>query len=259
MKILNLVLCLFISQTALAKISVPEVNYSQAWNTFAVTDSLTAPRQNFPFQSCFEKTAKQHQLPVALLLAMARGESDFNPNARSSANAYGLMQIVWPGTAKDLGIYSLQELKKPCVNIDAGARYIKKQIQRFDGSIHLALAAYNYGPKRISDTRANIPKGANWYSGYIYQHLQYVLGSNHKPGQYTAPLNYTDERKLDITTFNSPSRVSAFIAAIKVRAPTVRLDTFDYGMGRYHVVLLYGSQEELQASKKALEETGFAL
>ncbi len=150
MKILNLALFFLISQVAVAKITVPEINYSQAWNTFSVKDRGSVPRQNFPYQNCFEKTAKQHELPLSLLLAMARGESDFNPNAHSSANAYGLMQIVWPGTAKDLGIYSLQELKKPCVNIDAGARYIKKQIKRFDGSIHLALAAYNYGPKRIS-------------------------------------------------------------------------------------------------------------
>ncbi len=259
MKILKIVLCLLISHTAVAKITVPEINYSQAWNTFSVKDGASVPRQNFPYQSCFEKTAKQHELPLSLLLAMARGESDFNPEAHSSANAYGLMQIVWPGTAKDLGIHSLQELKKPCVNIDAGARYIKKQIKRFDGSIHLALAAYNYGPKRISDTRANIPKGANWYSGYIYQHMQYVLGSKRNASQFVAPLNYRDEHKLDITTFNSPSRVIAFIAAIRGIAPSVRLDTFDYGMGRYHVVLLYGSQKELQASKKALEEAGFAL
>ena len=125
------------------------------------------------------------------------------------------MQVVWPGTANYLGIKSLKELKKPCVNVDAGARYIKEQIDRFDGDIHLALAAYNYGPHRIAKDKENIPKGANWYSGYIYQHLQYVLGSKHRLNQFSPPINYSEEGKLKITSFTKPYRVPAFIAAIK--------------------------------------------
>ena len=250
---------ILLSQAVLAKVSVPDINYASAWNSFAASSTNQSPLQKYPFQHCFEQSAKQHDLPVSLLLAMARGESDFNPNARSSANAYGLMQVVWPGTAQYLGINSLQQLKKPCVNVDAGARYIKEQIKRFNGDIHLALAAYNYGPHRIAKNKTHIPKGANWYSGYIYQHMQYVLGANHQPGQFSAPLNYSDEGKLRITTFNKPYRVPAFIAAINQRAPNIRLDSFDYGLGRYHVVLLYGSQQELKASKKALKKVGFMI
>lgn len=259
MKILSLLALLFFCNTVFAKVSVPDINYANAWNSYTLSSKQVRPKQHFPYQQCFEASANKHKLPLSLLLAMARGESDFNPNARSTANAYGLMQVVWPGTAEYLGIKSLQELKKPCVNVDAGARYIKKQIDRFDGDIHLALAAYNYGPGRIAKDRLNIPKGANWYSGYIYQHLQYVLGTNHQPSQFPVPINYSDESKLKITTFNQSYRAIAFIAAIKQRAPKVRLDTFDYGMGRYHVVILYGSKKELKSSKRALIDVGFAL
>ena len=260
MRTLVLIICtglLLLSQSTWAKMAIANMNYDNAWESYTTSLQNAEPKQQFPYQACFDKSAKKHDLPVTLLLALARGESDFNPTIRSSANAYGVMQIVWPATAQDLGIYSLKELKKPCVNIDAGARYIKTQIDRFDGSIHLALAAYNYGPSRIARTRENIPEGANWYSGYIYQHLQYVLGTNQKPNQSPPPLNYSDEGKLRITTFNQPYRVQAFIAAIQQRAPRVRLDAFDNGMGRYHVMLLYGSRRELKASKKALQKAGF--
>jgi len=257
MKVLLLSLLCLYQSFVMAKMPVPKLDYTQAWQQYLEQSSHQSPKQQFPYQSCFEKAAKQHNLPVSLLLAMARGESDFNPNAHSSANAYGLMQIVWPNTAKDLGIHSIAELKKPCVNIEAGARYIKKQIKRFDGSVHLALAAYNYGPTAIARRVDNIPQGANWYSGYIYQHLQYVLGENAAVGGFSAPVNYRDEQKIRLTSFNQAYRATAFIAAIQHRAATVRLDTFDYGMGRYHVVMLYGSQQELKQSKSALNKAGF--
>jgi soluble lytic murein transglycosylase-like protein len=240
-------------------VAVPDINYARAWNDFSLTPRSSVPKQKYPYQHCFEASAKKYDVPLSFLLALARGESDFNPNARSSANAYGLMQIVWPGTANYLGINSLSELKKPCVNVDAGTRYIKKQIKRFKGDMHLALAAYNYGPHRIAKNTANIPKGANWYSGYIYQHLQYVLGSSHPLASFAPPVNYSDEHKLRITTFTRRYRASAFITAISKRAPNVRLDSFDSGFGRYHVVLLYGSQKELNASKQALAKVGFVL
>ena len=127
-------------------------------------------------QAAFVPRPRRYDLPETLLLAVARGESDFEPTARSKANAHGVMQILWPTTARHLGIYRLSELYDPCTNIDAGARYLKELVARFDGNLHLALAAYNYGPERISADVANIPKGATWYSGYIYRHLDYVLG-----------------------------------------------------------------------------------
>lgn len=240
-----------------AKIKVPDLNYAQAWQSYAATAKAQRPAQIFPYHHCFEKSAKKHNLPISLLLAMAKGESDFNPNARSSANAYGLMQIVWPGTANYLGINSLKKLQKPCINVDAGARYIKELLNRYDGNIHLALAAYNYGPGRIGDGR--IPNGANWYSGYIYHHLQYVLNRSQSHSDFKAPKHYSDEGKFEILVFNKPYRASAFMHSIKTRAPNVRLDTFDHGMGRYHVVLLYGSQKELQRAKKTLNSIGLAI
>ncbi len=135
----------------------------------------TRPALDFPYAHCFKRAATAHGLPETLLVAVARGESDFKPRARSKANAYGLMQILWPDTAKHLGLEQLSEVLDPCTNVDAGARYLKELQQRYDGDLNRTLAAYNYGPGRIPVTGGRLPDGAIWYSAYIMRHLDYVL------------------------------------------------------------------------------------
>ena len=155
-----------------------------AWKNYARTETDIRPSYQFPHASCFRAAAVAYQVPESLLLAVARGESDFEETARSKANAHGVMQIQWPGTAQHLGVYRLSDLYEPCTNIDAGARYLKELMTRYSGDIHLTLAAYNYGPGRISTDGGDIPDGAKWYSGYIYRHLAYVLGDR---GNRTRP------------------------------------------------------------------------
>ena len=101
------------------------------WRSFAKTAAERQPARQFPYADCFRRAAAAHELPETLLLAVARGESDFKPRARSSANAYGLMQILWPGTAKHLGLNHLSDLLDPCTNVEAGARYLKELLERY--------------------------------------------------------------------------------------------------------------------------------
>ncbi len=117
---------------------------------YAAQQTSLEPAYTFPHATCFSVAALEYGLPESLLLAIARGESDFDATARSRANAHGVMQILWPGTARHLGIHRLSDLYEPCTNIDAGARYFKELLERYDGNVHLALAAYNYGPGRIA-------------------------------------------------------------------------------------------------------------
>ena len=156
--------------------SAKENDYDSAWQAYTNSGTGIEPVYRFPHATCFGAAAVEYELPETLLLAVARGESDFEATARSRANAHGVMQILWPDTAKHLGIHRLSQLYDPCTNIDAGARYLKELLELYDGNLHLALAAYNYGPRRIPSDGRPIPSGANWYSGYIYRHLQYVLG-----------------------------------------------------------------------------------
>jgi soluble lytic murein transglycosylase-like protein len=85
-----------------------EIEYTPAqldnmWRSF-INEPESDFATYFPHMSCFRSSAKEQKLPLALLFAVARGESNFKKDAVSKANAIGVMQIQWPGTAKHLGI-----------------------------------------------------------------------------------------------------------------------------------------------------------
>ncbi len=228
-----------------------------AWHQYRVEGAVREPGLEFPFERCFRRSAAAHDVPLTLLLAVARGESDFNPRAVSHANAMGLMQILWPGTAKHLGIHRRAELFEPCTNIDAGARYLKELLVRYGGDFHRALAAYNYGPARVPVAGASIPKGAQWYSGYIYRHLSYVLGSRTVKRNTAPKASYSDESQLQLIAFGTPYRAAAFVQILQEAAPDLRLDWFRDNARSYKVVMLYSGEDDLARSKRLLRRSGF--
>ncbi len=241
-----------------AKVTTEGGDAATAWHTYQQEQTDRLPSMQFPHQACFEKAAKSNQLPLTLLLAVARGESDFNPRARSDANAWGLMQIRWPQTAKHLGIERLTDLLDPCTNVDAGARYLRQLLDRFDQDLHVALAAYNFGPTAIARNLGNIPDKAEWYSGYIYRHLGYVMGDEvavAETGTETVR-HYDQEGKLRLIDFNKPYRAEALVKVIESRHAALRVDWFDRGLGYYQVVLLYQDSKELKQGKRLLKAMG---
>jgi hypothetical protein len=105
-----------------------------------------------PWVSEAIKLAEKYNLPRDVFLSLVYQESKFNPEARSRRGAYGLAQLM-PGTAADLRA----DRYDPAQNLDAGARYLRQQIDRF-GSLPLALAAYNAGPTRVARAGNQIPQ-----------------------------------------------------------------------------------------------------
>ena len=87
-------------------------------------------------------------LSPALIEALVWQESRWRANAVSPAGARGLAQLM-PGTARELGVNP----DDPFANLEGGARYLRAQLDRFDGNLEKALAAYNAGPGRV--IRAN--------------------------------------------------------------------------------------------------------
>ena len=93
---------------------------------------------------------------VLLVYSLIREESRYNPNAVSSSNARGLMQLI-SGTANDsareVGIqqYSFNKLFEPEVNVELGSFYLRKVLDRYNGEIPLGLASYNAGPNRVAE------------------------------------------------------------------------------------------------------------
>lgn len=254
-----IILCLVITATqpSVAKVD-KEIDANRAWQSYRTTDTDLRPSYTFPHATCFRAAALAHNIPETLLLAVARGESDFEATARSHANAYGVMQILWPGTANDLGIYKLSDLFDPCTNIDAGARYLKELLVRYQGNIHLALAAYNYGPNRIATSGQQIPSGAKWYSAYIYRHLNYVLGDKshtRTPGRHL----YTELGRSTLVSFGEPYRAAAFVARLEQNAPKLQLDWFRKGVGDFVVVFSYADKAQFDQGARALSRAGFPL
>ncbi len=229
-----------------------------AWRDYKANQSAAEPAYKFPHATCFAVAALKHDIPESLLLAVARGESDFEATARSRANAHGVMQILWPGTANHLGIRRLSDLYDPCTNIDAGARYLKEMLARYDGNVHLSLAAYNYGPARISTNGDGVPSGAVWYSGYIYRHLAYVLGNAavQKPPPDTL---YSAVGQSTLLTFGEPYRAAAFVERVEKQSPGLSLDWFRRGTGEFEVVMMYADREEFDRSARLLASAGFRL
>jgi soluble lytic murein transglycosylase-like protein len=88
--------------------------------------------------------ARRFDLSPALIEALVWQESRWRADAVSPVGARGLAQLM-PGTARDLGVNPLD----PFANLEGGARYLREQLDRFDGNIEKALAAYNAGPGRV--------------------------------------------------------------------------------------------------------------
>jgi len=228
-----------------------------SWQRFAKTAAQTEPAMQFPYDHCFRRAAAAHELPETLLLAVARGESDFKPRARSHANAYGLMQILWPGTARHLGLNRLSDLLEPCTNVEAGARYLRELLDQYRGNLHRALAAYNYGPSRIPVSGGKLPDGAVWYSSYILRHLDYVLHGSRKQPRGATHRPYSDQGRWFIIRFDRPYRAAAFVDSLQPGLGDIRLDWFRRPDKGFDVVMLYADETELARGQQLLAAMGF--
>lgn len=105
--------------------------------------------------------SKRWDVPEALILAIIRQESAFNPKARSPADAFGLMQMI-PSTARSTAMqtktsYSgTKDLYDPLKNITWGSFYIKKLLKRYDNSFIFSLAAYNAGGTPVKKWKTSL-------------------------------------------------------------------------------------------------------
>lgn len=106
-----------------------------------------------PYANFITASARAHGVAPELVASVIAVESNFNPNAVSWRSARGLMQLL-PQTAARFGVTNVFD---PQQNIEAGTKYLKELLTRYNGDLSLSLAAYNAGPDRVEQFRSVPP------------------------------------------------------------------------------------------------------
>ena len=97
------------------------------------------------YDRLIEEASKRHGVLFPLIKAVIKAESDFDPRAVSKAGALGLMQIM----PQNVNTLKISDPFNPLENIMGGTRYFKQLIDKYEGKLQLALAAYNAGPNMV--------------------------------------------------------------------------------------------------------------
>ena len=119
--------------------------------TFRTTKPLS--HRAAQYHSLIEEHAAINSVSADLVRAVIQAESAFNPRALSIKGAMGLMQLM-PATAAEFGVIDPYD---PAENIRAGVKYLKQLLDRYEGRVELALAAYNAGPGAVKKYGGAVP------------------------------------------------------------------------------------------------------
>lgn len=138
-------------------------------NSLGISDSNTSGQlpSNANIDEAVEKASAKYNVDKDLIMSVINQESAFNPYAKSSAGAMGLMQLM-PDTADEMGVtdpYNVDE------NVDGGTHYLKSLLDMYAQNKELALSAYNAGPgtllQRGVDSSSEIDKLPNETRNYV--------------------------------------------------------------------------------------------
>jgi len=137
------------------KLNIPEIStrsFNEVLNAEIHTEQKINSLNNHSnlsgsnsFDNIISEASSKFNISESIIKSVISAESNFNPDAMSSVGAKGLMQLM-PLTAEYLGVKNSWDPKQ---NIEGGTKYLRELMDRYDGNIKLALAAYNAGPGNV--------------------------------------------------------------------------------------------------------------
>ena len=125
-------------------------------------------KQDINLEKIIEKAVRKYNVDADLIRSVIKAESNFDPQATSSKGAMGLMQLM-PETAKDLGVKNAYDAEQ---NVMGGTSYLKSLLDRYDGKVDLALAAYNWGMGNLERNPDRLPAETVTYIARINSYLK---------------------------------------------------------------------------------------
>jgi hypothetical protein len=164
-------------------------NVSRTTQSSSVTPSeMSAAEQSNrkKIEEMIREVSARYRVDPALVRAVIQTESNWNTSAISRKGALGLMQLV-PGTAQQLGVNDAFDPKQ---NLDGGVRYLHTLLERYNGDLDRALAAYNAGPGAV-DRAGGIPRYRE-----TREYVHKVTDSYFRPGSDRIPRAFDEPRPI---------------------------------------------------------------
>lgn len=164
-------------------VHVTNVPTDQRYEEIILKPRYHATVSDQELEAAVVRYAREYKLSPALILAVMKAESSFDPTVISKAGAVGLMQLI-PETAIRHGVRNLYDTRD---NIGGGAKHLRYLLDRFHGNIRLALAAYNAGEKKVDryrqippfkETQLYVKKVIGYYRDYRSQVPDFIVTAN---------------------------------------------------------------------------------
>lgn len=198
-------------------------------------------------EAIFTEAAERYHVPKNLIKAIAKTESEFRPDVTSKAGAMGIMQLM-PGTAREMGVTDAYD---PYQNIMGGTKLISQLLDKYDGDVTLALAAYNAGSGNVKKYGGVPPFKET--QNYVVKVKNYMNEGVQVPEAYYATPNTAGDVKAATADPNKTALVNSVEEAHNNYLKNILDQLFSYE-DYLRFIDLYTKLQEVQREKEEKQQ-----